>query len=530
MLPAMELVGVLLDRGLLWISDNWLFLVIVLAAIAVPRRVTWPERLDRFAARRFVWMLIFGVSLAVSLGKVSRDGVTPPRYHDDFGYLLAANTFAHGHLSYPTHPFADHFETMHVLQRPRYVAKFPPGQGFLLMGGMTAVWLMTAAACAALWWALRVWLGPRLALIGGLAAALHPTMLRWSQAYTGGALAAFAGALLFGAVGVLRARSSWRAASLAGIALALLAVSRPYEGLVLAVALLVISKPRFDRAHVIGAVTVIVALVPLALYNRAITGSAFTLPYSLYEKKYDPVPNLLFQSPNRIASWPNEEMTYNYKVVFLRYYQRELANPIDAIAKKIDVIRFALFGPESWLSSAWCVLLLPLVALPRALARRREARLLALALLLYAFAPFSVSWWLQLHYLAPAAALAAALILVLWDELASMRRGGLLATAVLAVLVVNAIGAWCATPLQPGLEPQRQAIARSLVMRGGQHVVFVAPDVFDAVYNLGEIDAQPVVWARDLGAARNEALRAYYKNRDAWRLTRRDGGVTLSAY
>lgn len=526
----MELAGALLDRGQLWIGDNWLFLLIVIAAVAVPRSVTWPEKLDRFAARRFVWMLVFALSLAVSLGKVARDGVTPPRYHDDYGYLLAANTFAHGHLSYPTHPFADHFETMHVLQRPRYAAKFPPGQGLLLTGGMPAVWLMTAAACAALWWALRVWLGPRLALLGGVAAALHPTMLRWSQAYTGGALAAFAGALLFGAVGVLRARSSWRAASLAGVALALLAVTRPYEGLVLAVALFVISKPRFDRAHVIGAITVLVALVPLALYNRAITGSVFVLPYSIYETKYDPVPNLLFQSPNRIASWPNEEMTYNYKVVFYRYYLRELARPVDAIAKKINVIRFALFGPESWMPSAWCVLLLPLVALPRALARRREARLLALALLLFAFAPFSVSWWLQLHYLAPAAALAAALMFVLWDELASMRRGGLLATAVLAIFVINAIGAWCAPPLQPGFEPQRQAIARSLVAKGGQHVIFVAPDVFDAVYNLGDIDAQPVVWARDLGSVRNNALRAYYKNRGAWRLTRRDGGVTLSAY
>ncbi|MGH9419049.1 MAG: hypothetical protein ACRD3J_03680 [Thermoanaerobaculia bacterium] len=530
----MDLAGVLLDHGLLLIGENWLFLLVVVAAMAVPRRVTWPERLDRFAARRFVWMLVFAVSLAVSLGKVARDGVTLPRYHDDFGYLLAADTFAHGHVSYPTHPFADHFETMHVLQRPRYVAKFPPGQGLLLTGGMTAVWLMTAAACAALWWALRVWLGPRLALIGGLAAALHPTMLRWSQAYTAGALAAFAGALLFGAVGVLRARSSWRAASLAGVALALLAVSRPFEGLVLAVALLIISKPRLDRehvrAHVIGAITALVALVPLALYNRAITGSAFTLPYSIYEKNYDPVPNFVFERPNRVTSWPNQEMTYNYKVVYYGYYLRELARPIDGIAKKVDVIRYALFGPESWLPAAWCVLLLPLVAMPRALARRREARLLVLAMLLFAFAPFSVTWWLQLHYLAPATALAAAFILVLWDELVSMRRGGLLATAVLAVFLVNAIGAWCASPQQPGFEPQRQAIGRSLVARGGQHVVFVAPDVFDAVYNGGDIDAQPVVWARDLGSARNDALRAYYKNRGAWRLTRRDGRVTLSAY
>jgi hypothetical protein len=528
----MDLAGVLLDRALQWISGNWLFLLVVLASLAIPWRASWPEWLDRFAARRFVWQLVFAVSLAVSLGKAARDGVALPQFHDDFGYLLAADTFAHGHVSYATHPFADHFETMHVLQRPRYAAKFLPGQGLLLTGGMTAVWLMTAAACAALWWALRVWLGPRLALLGGLAAALHPTMQRWSQVYHGGELAALAGALLLGAVGVLRARSSWRAASLAGVALAMLAISRPYEGLVLAVALLVISKPRVDRAHLIGAITALAALVPLALYNRAITGSAFTLPYSLYEQRYDPVPSFLWASPRTIASWPNREMAYNYKVVYAGYYQREMApgGLAEALAKKVDVIRVALFGPESWLPSAWYVLLLPLIALPRALARRREARLLALALLVFAFAPFSLTGWLQLHYLAPAAALAAALLFVLWDELASMRRGALPATAVLAVFVVNAIGTWCAPPPQPGFEPQRRAIAQSLVAQGGEHVVFVAPDVFDAVYNGGDLDAQPVVWARDLDAARDDALRAYYKNRRAWRLTRGEGGVTLSAY
>lgn len=528
----MELVGALLDRAQQWIGGNWLFLLIVLAAFVVPGRVTWPKRLDRFAARRFVWLLVFAVSLSVSLGKAARDGVPLPQFHDDFAYLLAADTFAHGHVSYPTHPFADHFETMHVLQRPRYAAKFPPGQGLLLMGGIAAVWLMTAAACAALWWALRVWLGPRLALLGGLAAALHPTMQRWSQVYHGGELAAFAGALLLGAMGVLRARSSWRAASLAGVALALLAISRPYEGLVLAAALLAISRPRFDRAHVIGAITALVALVPLALYNRAITGSAFSLPYTLYEQRYDPVPNFLWESPRVIASWPNKELEFNYKVVYDGYYRREMApgGLADAIAKKVDFVRVALFGPDSWLPSAWCVLLLPLVALPRALARRREARLLALALLIFAFAPFSLTWWLQLHYLAPAAALAAAFVFVLWDELASMRRGGVLATAVLAVFVLNAIGTWSAPPPQPGFEPRRQAIAHSLIAQGGHHVVFVAPDVFDAVYNGGDLDTQPVVWVRDLGAARNDALRAYYKNRRAWRLTRDDGGAKLSAY
>jgi hypothetical protein len=528
----MDLVGVLLDRAQQWIGGNWLFLLVVIAAFAVPWKAAWPERFDRFAACRFVWLLVFGISLAVSVSKASRDGAPIPQIHDDFAYLLSADMFAHGYAAHSPHPFADHFETMHVLQRPRYAAKYPPGQGLLLIGGMTAMWLMTAAACAALWWALRVWLTARLALIGGVAAAIHPTMLRWAQVYHGGELAVFAGALLLGAAGVLRVRSSLRAALLAAFALALLAISRPYEGLVLAVALLVISRPRLDRSHAAGAIAAIALLVPLALYNRAVTGSAVVLPYSIYEQRYDPVPTFLWQSPRSIASWPNKEMEFNYTVVYGGYYRRATApgGLAGEIAKKVDVIRFTLFGPEVWPRAAWCVLLLPLIALPRALARRREARLLAVALLLFAFAPFSITCWMQAHYLSPAAALAAALVLVSWDELASMRRGWLPAVAVLAVFALNATAAWFAAPPSPGFEPRRQAIARSLDAQGGKHVVFVAPDVFDAVYNRGDIDAQPVVWARDLGAARNDQLRAYYKDRRAWRLTRGDGGVRLSAY
>ena len=108
----------------------------------------------------------------------------------------------------------------------------------------------------------------------------------------------------------------------AAIALGLLAITRPYEGLVLAIALLVISRPRFDRAHVIGAMTAIVALVPLAFYNRAVTGSAVVLPYSIYEERYDPVPTFLWQSPRSIALWPNKEMEFNYKVIYGSYYRR----------------------------------------------------------------------------------------------------------------------------------------------------------------------------------------------------------------
>src|SRR5258708_7896938 len=193
MLRIMDLAGVLLDRGLLWIRENWLFLLVVIAAFAVQWRTPrgLRGRLGLMPSRRFAGcLLVILASLVVCLGKSARDGMPLPQFHDDYAYLLAADTFAHGHVANPTHRFADHFETMHVLQHPRYAAQVPPGQGLLLAGGMMAVWLAAAAACAAILWGLRVGAGPPPALLGGLAAAIHPTMLGWAQAYHGRGTAA----------------------------------------------------------------------------------------------------------------------------------------------------------------------------------------------------------------------------------------------------------------------------------------------------------------------------------------------------
>ena len=44
-----------------------------------------------------------------------------------------------------------------------------------------------------------------------------------------------------------------------------------------------------------------------------------------------------------------------------------------------------------------------------------------------------------------------------------------------------------------------------------------------------EIDHQPIVWARDLGGDSAARLRAYFRNRTMWRLTRRDDVTVLEA-
>jgi hypothetical protein len=206
----------------------------------------WPLTLDRaFAAvERFGCRIARRTSVATMVVALSPlllrlcllwiIPVPVPGIHDEFSYLLASDTFAHGRLTNPTHPMWIFFETVHVNQLPTYMSKYPPAQGAMLAIGQVLghPWIGVLASVAvmnvAVLWMLRGWLPQRWAFLGAIFVALRlGGFSYWANSYWGGAVSAIGGALVMGAVPRIMRSPRRRDAMLLSLGVSILANSRP---------------------------------------------------------------------------------------------------------------------------------------------------------------------------------------------------------------------------------------------------------------------------------------------------------------
>src|SRR5580704_17211961 len=124
--------------------------------------------LSRFAKRKSlaVCLMFLGV-VAVRIAVLPLLPVPIPGIHDEFSYLLMADTFAHGRLANPTHPMWMSFETFHVNWVRTYSSMYPPAQGFVMAIGQLlgnpwiGVLLSDAAMCDAMLCMLQAWMPAR---------------------------------------------------------------------------------------------------------------------------------------------------------------------------------------------------------------------------------------------------------------------------------------------------------------------------------------------------------------------------------
>jgi hypothetical protein len=538
----------------------WLWRALASRWSAAPSHVL--RRFARTPRQAIIW------SAALSFAVCPIDSwVRPPspHVHDEFSYLLAADTFAHGRLTNPTHPLWEHFETFHVIHTPTYQSKYPPGQALFLAAGqvltgrpIAGVWLSVSAGAAAICWMLLAFAPPRWALFGALLPAFRFGTLPlwdhtywfayWNSALWGGAVAMTGGALLLGALPRLlrKPRSGDGVALAAG--LLVLANSRPFEGLVVAVAagLPLIWfffrnapwRAALLRVVLPGAAVFAAGALAMGYYHYRVTGDPLKMPYRVYHEQYDIIPLFTFL-PLRA------EKTYRYAVfreyadwTLPHYYGRRNGAGIFRGLSEMDFSDQLQFF---W-GFALCVALLWLLPRPW----DPWAVFAAGVILLLIFAStFTVQPRLQPHYLAPAAP---AFVLLAVAGLrrarafrpAGRRIGRALAEAIIVVSLLS-FAAACALRAHAGLSyptplsEYRPQITAQLEANDGQDLVIVtygpAHRMFEEwVFNGADLETAPVLWARDVGAAGNRELIEYYAGRHIWRLYADESPPRLEPY
>ena len=504
------------------------------------------SRLAASRARAIALCALLGFALPAAYGMVR--GLPEPQVSDEISYLLAADTFASGRLSTPTHPMWRHFQCAHVLHIPSYASKYPPGQGLFLAAGQLlghpalGIWLSSSFAAAALCWMLQAWTRPRWALLATVMMVLSiGTVGMWVQTYWGGMVAAGGGALFFGGLRRLLDTTHWRSAVAMACGVVVLANSRPFEGLIVTLPALFVflgwlikSGPQGLRQKLLqglfpAALTLSLGAGWMLFYNARVTGDALRLPYSVHQEQYFRVGIFAFQEQQS-----GDELGHpRLRRLFNSYRDPDNSRlyVFHAMRRLVETHVHFFYG---------AVLAISLLTWPWMI--RRPWLALAVFTWFLLIAGMSLATFNDLpHYAAPITALAYLLcieglrrirllrgrlavvgrvkvryLLLLWAAVWACREVPSLARA----LVPDSANSAPTSREEP---TTRSELLDQLAAMGGKHLLIVHydddfPIAEDWVYNDADIDKSTVVWAHELDEEANRELMRYFDDRRIWRL------------
>jgi hypothetical protein len=575
----------------------------------------------RLARRRGWAVLVVGLTaLGLRAALLPLLPIPKPVVHDEFGYLLAADTYAHGRLTNPPHPMGVHFESFGILQRPTYQCFAQPAQGMILAAGEViaghpfwGAWFSVGVMCAALCWMLQGWLPAGWAMLGGLLAILrYGAISYWANSYWGGVTGAIGGALVLGALPRIQRSPQVRHALIMGAGLAILANSRPYEGFALSViiaAALLIWVLKKDRPplrvvarRVVVPLVLILGLTGSAMiyYNWRVTGNPLRLPYQVDLEANAVAPYMIWQKLRPEPRYHHEVIREMFALQTPPAYYR--ARTLAGLEFKADRLWRFFLGPALTLPFLMLIFVFPRDFSWSNISRRKRFLLIAGAAFLVAVAleslwePYYVKpltelilclgllklrrTWSQIsrrtrflltagaaflaaialetfcepHYASPITGLILALVLLAMRRLQFWRWGRkrvglLLARAIPVICVLTFVLRLSAQPLHITLPSSyvaawdqrgrasfgRADLLAALERLPGRQLVIVRysanHDVFyEWVYNAADIDDAKVVWARDMGPAKNQELLDYFKDRPVFLLEADENPTKLLPY
>ncbi len=538
-------------------------LTLVAAAIAF----AWPTLgASRFARIERVFcklskrktLSVFLVGLSVIVLRLALLPVRPiplPFVPDDFSFLLAADTFAHGRLTNPTPAMWVHFESFHIDMKPTYMSMYFPGPGLVLAAGKVlfghpwfGLLIANALMCAAICWMLQAWLPPTWALLGGILAIVRISLFSyWIDTYFGGgAIAALGGALVLGALPRFIQRTKARDAILMAVGIMLLAYTRPYEGMLLCLPVAIAlgrwlwdaqNRPSLSvifRRTALPLLLLVAAAAWLGYYDYRAFGNPLTLPYTVNRATYAMAPYFIWQTPRPEPVYRNETMRnfYNFELDDFNH-TRSIGGMLSQTVIKLAraILFFAGIG-----------LIPPIFMLRRALIDRR-IQFLTLCIFTM-IAGTAISVFMLPHYLAPFTAVFYAIGLQATRHLRVWRPEGramglALVRASLSICLIVACLRVFDCPLKIPIPEwgdsiwngewygpdhfgtDRAMLEQELSSLPGKQLVLVRylPNHWpydEWVYNAADINDSKVIWARAMDPTNDEELIKYYKDRHVW--------------
>jgi len=517
---------------------------------------------NRLANHRGLAVLVVGLTeLFTRLAILPILPVPRPFVPDDFSFLLAADTFAHGRLANPTPALWQHFESIQIDMLPTYGSMYFPAEGLVLAAGKVlfgSEWagqlIVSALMCAALCWMLQVWLPPTWALLGGFIAVMRLGLFSyWINTYTGaGMIGALGGALVLGAFPRLIRDVRLRDGLLLATGIVILALTRPYEGFLLCLPVLAVllnwivrgqksgspppSPALLLRRAALPVALVIAAGAWMAYYDSRAFGSATTLPYTVNRQTYAMAPYYVWQ---KVRPEPH------YRFAEIReFYYREEVSGARKFETGLGAALACLIKVEGAILFFSAFLLIPPLIMARRVIKDRRTRFLLICLLLF-MAGMSIEIFMIPHYLAPFTAVFYGLGLQATRHLRAWKlRGQRFGIGMVRLLVVSCVvmcwvriaeqplhirvpqlpvGMWAGNWFGPDPEfgkPRADMEARLEQMPGKQLVIVRYATNHDPmsewVYNSADIDNSKVVWARDMDSANNKELIEHCKDRSVW--------------
>lgn len=526
---------------------------------------------DPLIRRNGLSVFVIGISaLLLRLAILPFCPIPLPFCNDDFSFLLAADTFAHGRLANPTPAMWVHFESLHIDMFPTYGSMYFPGEGLILAAGKLlfgqpwfGVLITGALMCAAICWMLQAWLPARWAFLGGVISVLHLELYSyWVNSYhSGGALGALGGALILGALPRLKKTALVRYGILMAIGISIQVLTRPYEGFLLCLPVAISlgrwilrgkNCPRpavLARRAALPLAIIAATLSWLGYYDKVAFGKPTILPYTINRETYAVAPYFVWQKLRPTPVYRNEEIKRFYLGGELNGY-RETRSVAKLV--KDDLVK----GAWTIYFFAGFALLPPLLMIRRVFLDRR-VRFLVVGVVVLACGML-IQIFLITHYVAAFTASFYAIGLQAMRHLRVWRPerkpvGLALTRATFSVCLLMSVVRLFATPF--GMIPlewpswhwnftwygpvnfgaERASMQTQLENQPGKQLAIVyhgfrRNSADEWVYNSANIDSQKVIWARDLDPAHNLELINYYHDRQVWLINADRYPATMMPY